>query len=266
MALALHASTPAPTTWGMNTATATTASFSPPASSVIFIVVSTSMGASGSQQISSVTDNLATHLAWAQLKSAGGTAAIANPPESASWDGEVEVWWAVCASAQTAMTVTVTLNAPSFNVSGTAAGLLSALVFSGAASTQNGAVATTGTSSASGAPSRTLTTAGSGSLCYGAVRDWTGASSPTTDSGQSTTLNAQSMVVKNSSDGDSWWLQGTTATQGSAGSIVTIGDSAPTGITYAMVAFEVLAASGGGGGGASVSPPRPSQLMTMGIG
>lgn len=85
---------------GTATATVVTNTFSPPANSVIVVVIEAIESFTDAWTTPTVTDSLATHLTWS---------IAASQADTASSFGAVWVAWASCPSAQTNMTVSVGL-------------------------------------------------------------------------------------------------------------------------------------------------------------
>ena len=110
---------------------------------------------------------------------------------------------------------------------------LTVLALSGAA----GVGAAASASAATGAPSVTITTQAAGSDSFAVGEDWDNAIARTPDTGQS--LIDQWV---DSSDGDTFWVQGTSDTSAAAGEPVTIDDTAPTTDQWDMAAVEVTPA------------------------
>jgi len=183
------------------------------------------MNGASTNNITSVTDSLGSHLAYSKLVA---LAAVQT---------DTEIWAANCASAQTNMTVTVNLSGVvNINDCG-----LAIVVFTGAATTQNGA--TQSSSSSNADPSANLTTTANNSWVIGAVTNWSNTTLPTIPGGQTDVFNSLTLAFQNSTTGTSGWAQAQTTTTASSGSSVTINDSAPT-IQYSMVIAEILAGSG----------------------
>jgi hypothetical protein len=213
MALALDASSNTAHV-ASNVTSQTTAAFSPPANSVIFVAVA--MIAPVIDSITSVT-NTGTALTWSLLRRGSG-----------SGYGMAEVWWAANPSAQTNITVTANFASASFTLSG-GCGIMRTLVFTGAASTQNGAsVGATGTA----APSQTVVTTATNSWVFAAVNN---SASTYTDPGTGQTTDASFV-----NGGDSWFTQRQNATTPASGTSVTMNCPNSSG-RWDMVSFEVLA-------------------------
>ncbi|WP_434315703.1 galactose oxidase-like domain-containing protein [Leifsonia sp. P73] len=141
--------------------------------------------------------------------------------------GTAEVWQAVAPAPLSNVTITATQKAGSWQSSLTVAGFLGADTTTGAVIAANGA---------GGAPSATLTTARAGSWVWGVGTDWTAARARTTGPGQ--TLVDQYL----SPSADTYWLQRTTTPTATAGTAVTINDTAPTTDQWDLALIEVLPA------------------------
>jgi hypothetical protein len=236
MALAIDSSTPAGDTVPHigNTAT-TTHAFSPPAGSVIFVfVIGAGPTSPAVQSVSGITDNLGVPLGWALYPGARDNTMVGGTLE-----GNAEVWWAYCPNAQTNMIITVTFTANNDNSGSNPAGIVQPVVFTGAAPIQNGS-ANTRSSTTTGAPSVSLTTVGNGSRVIGVANNWTNSTVPTVPASQTTTINGNSTVVQNATEGDVYWVQTQNSTTPTAGTTVTINDTAPS-VKYHMAVVEVLA-------------------------
>jgi len=242
MALAIDSSTPAPDNVTRSTAAITTTNtFSPPAGSVIFLFISgTGPSPAATQTVTGVSDNLGVHLGWALF-----TGSRDNVQSGILLGGNTEVWWAACPSAQSNMTVTVTFNSANSSSSSNPAGMIQPIVFTGAATTQNGN-ASIRNSTASATPSQTLVTSAANSWVFGIVQNFTNGTGPTAGASQTNTIDGTSSIVLNASDGDAFWVQTTNSTTSSSGTTVTLNDTAPTTIAHHFSMVEVLAASTGG--------------------
>src|ERR1700747_1542495 len=158
MTLALDASTPASVTIGQNVSSVATAAFSPPANSVLFAVVMVDLFNTGSSQANrtaSIT-NSGTALTWTLLGR-----------DNTMQYGDAEVWWAANSAAQSGITVTATLGASTYNISG-GTGMFRVLVMNGAASTQSGAVTTRNSTAVGATPSLSVTTTAANSWVWAA--------------------------------------------------------------------------------------------------
>jgi len=235
MALAIDASTPAATSISNSGTTTASASFSPPASSVIFVFFAM-VGATGvtAQSVNSLTDSLGSHLGWALF-----TGSRDNIRSGTTLDGDTEVWWASCPSAQTNMTITATYAIANGNASGNPAGIMQIVVFTGAATTQNGA-ASIRNSTASATPSQTLVTSTNNSWVFGTLQNWTSSTGPTAGASQTNTINGSSSILLNAGDGDAYWAQLQNAVTPTSGTTVTLNDTAPTSIAFHFSMVEVI--------------------------
>jgi Bacterial Ig domain/Lysyl oxidase len=151
--------------------------------------------------------------------------------------GDAEIWTAQAPGTLTNATVTSTQASGGFDQQ------LTVLSFTGA-----GGVGTSATNSAAtGAPSVSLTATAAGSLTYATGDDWDKATGRTLATGQS--LVAQWV---DTSSGDTFWTQGSTAATTGAGQTVTLADTAPATDHWNLAAVEVLS-----GGGTATPPPPP---------
>ena len=156
---------------------------------------------------------------------AGLTWTLAKRSNSRS--GDAEIWWARASGTLTAQTVTATPSAGGFH------GSLVVVAFAKAA----GIGVTAAASAASGAPDLSLANTGTGSWVYAVGNDWDNAIARTAVSGQ--------VIVHQRVDtsmGDTFWVQSTTAPNTSAGT-VDIHDSAPTTDQWNYAGVEVLPGS-----------------------
>jgi hypothetical protein len=203
--------------------TVTSPAFSPPADSTLFMLLSVNSGATG-MAVTGVADSAG--LTWTRL-------ARDNPVVSGG-SQTTEVWWAYTAPARAGMTVTATF-APATNASyGPPMGLMRMLVFTGATSVQNGAVAVRNLGTA-GAASLSLTTSADGSWVWGAVANWNSSTAPTPGAGQA----VDQFAANTTGWGTGFWTQNQTAHTTNSGTSVTINATAPTNDVFTMVAFEV---------------------------
>ena len=141
--------------------------------------------------------------------------------------GDSEIWWARASGTLTSQTVTATPSAGGFH------GSLTVVAFAKAA----GIGVTAASSAASGAPDLSLANTGAGSWVYAVGNDWDNAIARTPVSGQ--------VIVHqrvDTSTGDTFWVQSTTAANTSAGT-VDIHDSAPTTDQWNYAGVEVLPGS-----------------------
>ena len=148
--------------------------------------------------------------------------------------GTAEVWRAFAPAVLTNVTVTATL-------SQSVAASIVVMSFKGAdpsGVSGAGAIgAVKSASAAAGAPTGTLTTTRSGSWVFGVGNDWDHATARTLGSGQ--TLVHQYLATI----GDTYWVQRMTNPTASAGTSVTINDTAPAGDRYDLSLVEILPAS-----------------------
>jgi hypothetical protein len=167
----------------------------------------------GSQSIGSVSGG---GLSWSLRRRANGQA------------GTAEIWQAVAPATLTNAVITAT------RASGSYQGSITVAAFSGADTAVNGAVGSG--SAASGAPSASLVTTRAGSWVWGVGEDWDKATARTIGPGQ--TMVDQFL----SPSGDTFWTQRQTAPAPTAGTTVTINDTAPTADRWDLVLVEVLPA------------------------
>jgi hypothetical protein len=138
--------------------------------------------------------------------------------------GDAEVWTATARGRLSKVHVRSTPAAGGF------AQQLTVIAFAGAAS-----VGGSGRASASaGAPSVSVSTKGAGSMALAVGADWDHAIARTVASGQ----DLLSQWV-DAGDGDTFWVQGTTARSGAAGTKVTLADTAPVADEWNMAGVEV---------------------------
>lgn len=175
--MAITESGTAPAVVTNNTAiTFTTASFSPPANSLVVALVA--LDGNGSTPTTGTVTDSGLHT-WTRLARANGTGGVG---------GTAEVWCLYTSTGLTNITVTVAATG------GTAVGgQLAVKVLLGASSTQTGAVATIASNSS--AANTSITTTVTASWVYGAVTNWlnstayTANGSTTTIAGHSDTTN-----------------------------------------------------------------------------
>jgi hypothetical protein len=219
--LALNPSTPAAVK--NNAQTLTTASFTPPAGSVLYICVmlnSTTGITNGENYLTQITDNLSTHLTYTLQKQYG----------TASTNSALVYLYTAPVSTAQAMTVSITQNAT--NTAGNNA-MLQVLVITGANSSSpvgNTAGAWGPTTNISGTVYNSSVNDSWSWLIY---NDWNAEAVPTVPSGETvygsyTNIALTAAVIENNS---------VTATSGTA---VTLGTSTPTsGVELAWIAFEM---------------------------
>ncbi|HEY5152229.1 MAG TPA: Ig-like domain-containing protein, partial [Mycobacterium sp.] len=143
-----------------------------------------------------------------------------------TWAGTAEIWTATAPSALSNARVTAT------RARGSYLGSLTVVAFSGADTATDGATAAA--SAATGAPTVQLTTTHAGSWVWAVGEDWDRAVPRTVPSGQ--TLVDQFLA----SVGDTFWVQQLDAPTPSAGTTVTINDTAPTTDRWNLTAIEIL--------------------------
>lgn len=143
--------------------------------------------------------------------------------------GDAELWTFYSPLAQSGVVVTATFPS-SQNLS------IFTLVLTGANASQSGN-ATSGTTSASGTPSGTVTTTAAASYVLSAVANLTNTTSPSPIPGQAFSWNG---ISQGTNDGSHCSFLQTAGGQGNSGQAVTVKDSAPTGIAYAMITAEIL--------------------------
>jgi len=247
--LALDTSTPVAVTAtdagaGSHTVTLTTASFTPPAGSVVIACFYTNDGNGGTLSAFAITDNLATHLTYTNFASRG------NPTN----DVQVNGWWAAV-STSAAMTVSASYH----NSAGDAGSpsLLRVLVINGANTTSPIGV-TSGargrTTNISGAAAQYSSTV-NGSWGWLMYADWTASGIPTVPAGE--TVDASFNV----SGEDSYALIKQSSTTVTAGTTVTMSTSTPTsGLQLSYAYFEIVPSGGG------PPPPVTPRMTLLGVG
>jgi phosphodiesterase/alkaline phosphatase D-like protein len=139
--------------------------------------------------------------------------------------GDAEIWTATASSTLTNVTVS------SSPTTGNKDQSLTVVAFTGSAGV--GASATA--NGATGAPSVSLTTTGPGSLVFGIGNDWDTATARTPASGQSLVHQFVDTRV-----GDTFWCQSAGAAVASAGTVVSVADTAPTADRWNYAAVEIL--------------------------
>ena len=166
---------------------------------------------------------------------AGGSLTWTLVKRTNTQSGTAEIWRAFAAAPLAGVTVTATL-------SQSVASSITVMSFSGASTTGtngSGAIgAIGGASASSGAPSASLVTTGIGSWVLGVGNDFDNATARTLGAGQ--TLVHQYLATA----GDTYWVQRLSAPVATAGTTVTIADTAPTKDRYNLSIVEVLATSG----------------------
>ncbi|HLG91434.1 MAG TPA: IPT/TIG domain-containing protein [Acidimicrobiales bacterium] len=142
-----------------------------------------------------------------------------------SQPGTAEIWTATAPGVLSAATVTSTPSASGYDQQ------LTVVAFSHS----SGLGASASSSASSGAPSVSLTTTAPGSWVFGVGHDWDNSIARTLGPGQV----LQSQWV-DTSVGDTDWVQSTTSTTASAGTLVTLNDTAPTTDRFDLAAVEVV--------------------------
>jgi hypothetical protein len=177
---------------------------------LVAFVASDGPSGAGTQSFSSVTGG---GLTW-RLRQRTNTQA-----------GTAEIWQAAAPATLTNVVITATRGAGSWQ------GAMTVAAFTGAETATLGAVGTA--NAATGAPTAALTTTRSDSWVWGVGVDWDKAVARTAGSGQT--------VVDQyfSPSGDTYWTQRRAATTPSAGTSVTIDDTAPTGDRWNLSLVEI---------------------------
>ena len=193
--------------------TSGTITTSAPNELVVAFITSDGPTQAGGQTFSSVSGG---NLTW-KLRERSNTQA-----------GTAEIWAAAAPNPFTTVAVTATRS------SGAYGGSIKVVALAGADTGLTGAVG--GASAASGAPSVSLTSTRTGSWVWGVGNDWDRALARTVGGGQ--TLSDQYLAPA----GDTYWVQSQTASGNTAGSSVTLNDTAPTGDRWDFAAIEILPA------------------------
>ena len=141
--------------------------------------------------------------------------------------GASEIWSATVPTAASSLSVTSTQTVGGYLQS------LTVATFPGA-----GIGASGGASGSSGAPTVALTTTQANSYVYGAGNDWTGAI-PRTPVGNQVLVHQ----FVDTTTGDTYWVQSVAAAVPSAGTLVQIGDTAPTTDRWNFAAVEIVPAA-----------------------
>jgi chitodextrinase len=164
----------------------------------------------GSQSVTSVTGGGFTWTLRSRANSRPGTA---------------EIWQAVAPSALSNVSVTATLSGGSY------VGSITVVSFTGANTSVNGATVSGG--AASGAPMVSLTTTRANSWVFAVGDDY--------DNGIARTMGSSQTLVDQdlSPTGDTYWVQRQNAVTPSAGTAVTMNDTAPTGDQWNFAAIEI---------------------------
>ena len=141
-----------------------------------------------------------------------------------SRSGDAEIWGASASKALTNVTVTSTPAVTGYDQTLTVISI----------ERSGGIGASVSGGAASGAPSVSLITTEEGSLGFAVGNDWDTATARTLGPGQA--LLHQYLDTKT---GDTYWSQYTGQSAGPIGSVVTLGDTAPTGDQWNMAAVEI---------------------------
>jgi hypothetical protein len=155
-------------------------------------------------------------LTWSMVRRANGSA------------GTSEIWKAVLPASSTSVSATATPGGSGFHAS------MTLVAFDGSSGVGASAVG----SAASGAAGTTVTTTKPGSWVFGVGNDWDGAVARTLGAGQQVRHQWVDTSV-----GDTFWSQSTSAPTANQGTAVPIGTTAPTNHQWNLAAVEVLASS-----------------------
>jgi chitodextrinase len=156
--------------------------------------------------------------------------------------GSAEIWQAVAPQTLTNVSVTA------MRASGSYIGTITVVSFTGADTSRTGATASGNAST--GGPAVSLTTTAGSSWVWGVGNDWSRAAARTPGSNQTVVDQYLAPV------GDTYWLQRQNAVTPSAGTAVTINDTAPTNDRWDLAAIEVVPQ-----GSAGTAPPTaPANL------
>jgi len=145
--------------------------------------------------------------------------------------GTAEIWRAFAPTTLSSVSVKASL-------SQSVAASITVVTFAGvntSGSGGSGAIGATGSNNANpGAPSASLTTTQNGSLVFGVGNDW--------DNGISRTVPSNQTMVHQylATVGDTYWVQRMTSPTSTAGTVVTINDTAPTTDRYNLSIVEVM--------------------------
>lgn len=226
MAIAEDASTPAVSATSAGNGTQTTASFSPPAGSLLVAVAVANYIQSGTSSI-------------ALSDSTGGTWTIPTGAEVAVNDSRIKIGTRYLASAPGAMTVSAAMVL-------TDGRWLAVRVLTGADPTQASPVtATANATSTAGGLAMTPT---AGSFVYGGVAN-------TSNSTQTLTANAASVLLTPLSNPSNSWTAGFRSAAAASGSATTYGGTFTASCIHLLLAMEVKAATGGPTG------PEPGRFL-----
>jgi YVTN family beta-propeller protein len=159
----------------------------------------------------------------AAVTGAGLTLTLAARANKAG-TGTAEIWTATAPAALTCATITSTPKAGGYDQS------LTVVAYTGA----SGIGATATASKTATAPSATLTTTKADAWIFGVGEDYTSATARTLGPGQ----NLISQWV-DSGPGETFWVQNRATTTPSAGTAVTLNDTAPTSSTWNLAIAEI---------------------------
>jgi hypothetical protein len=138
--------------------------------------------------------------------------------------GDAEIWQATANSVLPSVTVTSTQTHTGYDQS------LTVIAMEGT----DGVGASASASGASGAPTLSLTTTEPSSLVFAVSSDWTSATAPTLPAGW-----VRLRQWLDTKSGDAFWSQYTNVPVQSAGTQITVGDTAPTTDRWNLAAVEL---------------------------
>jgi chitodextrinase len=221
------------TNQGTSSATIVSPAFSTTASNELLVALIASDGptASGAQTFATVTGGNVTWQLRRRVNTQYGTA---------------EIWTAVAPTPLSNVRITAR------RLTGSYQGAMTIATFVGA---DTAAVpATGGANAATGAPTVSLTTTRPGSWVWGVGDDWDRATARTVGPNQ-TKVNEYLAPA-----GDTFWVQRQTAPTPTAGTSVTLNDTAPTTDRWNLAAIEVVPA-----GADTTAPAAPANLRTTSV-
>lgn len=190
--------------------TVTTPSFHTAAAGEVLVAFVSADGPAGSGRQAATVSGAG--LSWTLVKRANAQS------------GDAEIWAATAPSVLSSATVSSTASAGGFGQD------LTVIAMEGV----DGIGASVAGSAATGAPRLSLTTVSPTSLVFAVGHDWDNAAPRTLPSGW-----ASLDQWVNTSTGDTFWSQYTNTPTGTAGSVVTVGDTAPTTDQWNMAAVEL---------------------------
>jgi hypothetical protein len=141
------------------------------------------------------------------------------------------------------MTITATYDQLNNAADGLSGGMIMPVVFTGAATTQSGNYSIRNDSSfESSGMSQTLTTSVDNSWVFGAIHNFVSSTAPTIPAGQTDVIDGANTLKIDSgvSSFMTFWVQAQTSTTPTAGTVVTINDTAPAGFEGHITLVEVL--------------------------